>query len=175
MPLNRQNLSAFERNRLFLNVDGASFLDASFASAVDLDSDSRSVVAADFNRDGAADLLVASAGGGPLRLFLNRFASGRRVAIQLVGTAGNRPAIGARLVAHVGTRRIVRDVFPANGFMGQGPAEVLLGLGSARQIDRLEVRWPGGQTQTFADVPTGGRVTIVEGRTELRVSAAGWR
>ena len=57
------NLSAFEPNRTFINLGDLRFYDASFASGADIDSDSRSVVAADFDRDGAPDLLVSSAGG----------------------------------------------------------------------------------------------------------------
>jgi hypothetical protein len=165
----RANLSSYERNRMFLNVDGKSFIDMSFASAADLDSDSRSVIAADFDRDGATDLLVSSVGGGPLRLFLNRFPKQNSVQIRLVGHQSNRAAIGTRLIAHVGSRQIVRDIFPANGFMGQGPAEVSLGLGSAERIDRLEVRWPSGKTQQFTDVPARRMVRIDEGQADFRV------
>ena len=55
MPVNGMNLSAYERNKLFLNVDGIRFVDASFASQTDIDSYSRGVVATDFNRDGRVD------------------------------------------------------------------------------------------------------------------------
>ena len=79
------NLSAFERNRLYVNHDGRSFVDASYATGTDIDADSRSVVTADFDRDGAPDLLVASAGGGPLRLFRNDFPRAGRVRIELEG------------------------------------------------------------------------------------------
>lgn len=150
MPGERNNLSAFERNRTFLNLDGGSFIDVSFASGADIDSDSRSVVAADFDRDGATDLLVGSVGGGPLRLFLNRFPQANYAHIRLEGAASNRAGIGARLTATAGGRKLVRDLFPANGFMGQGPAEVVLGLGEATSIDRLEVRWPSGKTQVYS-------------------------
>jgi hypothetical protein len=173
MPRNRQNLSAFEQNRAFLNLDDETFLDFSFASGCDIDSDSRSVVAADFNRDGATDLLVGSVGGGPLRLFLNRLPeTNHRVRIELVGVTSNRQAIGARVIAHCGERQIVRDVFPANGFLGQGPAELLLGVGEASKIDRLSVRWPNGRTQEFADVPVDGVLTVVEGQPEFEFYAA---
>ncbi len=53
---NGLNLSAYERNSLFLNIAGEGFIDASFTTAADIDSDSHSVVAADFDRDGAVDL-----------------------------------------------------------------------------------------------------------------------
>ncbi|HUG92021.1 MAG TPA: CRTAC1 family protein [Planctomycetaceae bacterium] len=165
MPQAGHNLSAHERNRLFLNVAGTGFIDASRFSAADIDSDSRSVVAADFDRDGQTDLLVASVGGGPLRLFLNRFSvpGNRRVLLDLVGTASNRPAIGARIELECGGRRIVRDRFAPNGFMGMGPPELLVGVGAAERIDRLTVRWPTGRTQEFTDLPVDVRLTITEG------------
>ena len=149
MPNERENLSSFERNRTFLNLDGTSFIDVSFASGADIDSDSRSVVAADFNLDGATDLLVGSVGGGSLRLFLNRFPKANSSRIRLEGSGSNRAGIGARLTATVEGRKLVRDLFPQNGFMGQGPAEIILGLGDAKVIDRLEVRWPSGKTQVY--------------------------
>ncbi len=152
MPNERENLSSYERNRTFLNLDGKSFIDVSFASGADIDSDSRSVVAADFDRDGATDLLVGSVGGGSLRLFLNRFPKANYSRIRLEGSGSNRAGIGARLTATVGARKLVRDLFPQNGFMGQGPAEITLGLGDATAIDRLEVRWPSGKTQVYENL-----------------------
>jgi hypothetical protein len=152
MPNERENLSSFERNRTFLNLDGNSFIDVSFASGADIDSDSRSVVAADFNRDGATDLLVGSVGGGSLRLFLNRFPKANFSRIRLEGSGSNRAGIGARLTATVEGKKLIRDLFPQNGFMGQGPAEIILGLGDAKAIDRLEVRWPSGKTQIYKNL-----------------------
>ena len=152
MPNERENLSSFERNRTFLSLDGSSFIDVSFASGADIDSDSRSVVAADFNRDGATDLLVGSVGGGSLRLFLNRFPKANFSRIRLEGSGSNRAGIGARLTATVERQKLIRDLFPQNGFMGQGPAEIILGLGDAKVIDRLEVRWPSGKTQIYKNL-----------------------
>ena len=152
MPNERENLSSFERNRTFLSLDGSSFIDVSFASGADIDSDSRSVVAADFNRDGATDLLVGSVGGGSLRLFLNRFPKANFSRIRLEGSGSNRAGIGARLTATVEGQKLIRDLFPQNGFMGQGPAEIILGLGDAKEIDRLEVRWPSGKTQIYKNL-----------------------
>ena len=163
------NLSAFERNRLYLNRRGLDFIDASFAGSVDLDADSRSVVAADFDRDGATDLLVGSAGGGPLRLFLNRFQQrGRSLLLNLVGVQSNRAGIGSRVVVKCGSNEIVRDVFPANPFMGQGPAELVIGVGAAETIDTLSVRWPTGETQKFSHLPVDATITITEGEPRAR-------
>lgn len=167
------NISAYEENCLFLNMRGGRFMNVSFASQVDIDSDSRSVVAADFDRDGACDLLVGSDGGGPLRLFRNQFpATSHHVRVRLVGVRSNRAAIGSRVILECGQDRIVRDLFPANGFQGQGPAELLIGTGTASRIDRLTVRWPTGETQEFSNLNSDAEITITEGETEFQTVAA---
>lgn len=166
IPRIGENLSAYERNRLYLNLGNLSFVDVSYASGVDLDSDSRGVIGADFNRDGAADLLCTADGGGPLRLFYNRFpGTAHAIRLKLTGTKSNRAAIGARVVLHCGKRQIVRDLFPPNGFMGQAPAELLIGVGQAERIDRMRIRWPDktGTWQEFTNVPVDRCIRITEG------------
>ena len=156
LPQLGKNISAYEKNRMFLNMPGGAFLDASFASQADIDSDSRSVIASDFDKDGYCDLLVGSDGGGPLRMFRNSFPwQTRRVRLRLVGKISNRTAIGSRVILECGGRQIVRDLFAPNGFLGQAPAEMLIGVGTSERIEQLTVRWPTGQEQTFTDLDVG--------------------
>jgi hypothetical protein len=171
MPQFGHNLSAYERNRLFLNVAGEGFVDASGFSSVDLDSDSRSAVTADFDRDGRVDLLVGSVGGGPLRLFLNRLPRADRhsVKLKLATTGSNRSAIGTRCELRCGDLRVVRDVFAANGCMGQGPPELVYGVGASPSIDSLTVRWPDGDVQTYTDLPVDATIRITEGSADAEV------
>ena len=72
------------------------------------------------------------------------------------------------MIARCQGRQIVRDVFAANGFMGQSPPDLILGVGEAEKIDQLEVRWPSGAVQTFADLDVDQDVTITEGQTEMQ-------
>lgn len=173
MPAEGKNLSAFENNRLFMNVDGVSFVDASFGSMANIDSDSRSVVSADFNRDGRPDLLIGSVGGGPLRLFYNQLtseSSGNYVRLTLKGTQSNRSAIGSRIEASVAGQRIIRDVFYQNGCMGQGPAAQIIGVGRAEKIDKLRIRWPNGDWQEFDDLPANSDIELCEGQSKAVVA-----
>ena len=172
MPKEGKNLSAYENNRLFINLDGKDFVDASFGSKADIDSDSRSVVVADFNRDGMPDLLVGNVGGGPLRLFVNEFGpdrSGKSVRLHLQGTTSNRQAIGSRVEATIGDRKVVRDVFFQNGCMGHGPADCVIGLGTADRIDHLRIRWPNGVWQDYPAIEASRNVTIIEGQEGVAV------
>lgn len=168
LPKLGENLSAYERNKLFLSVDGKRFVDGSFASSTDIDSDSRSVIAADIDRDGALDLVVASAGGGPVRVFSNRLKQGSRIEIRLKGVKSNRQGIGARITAEIGDQKVIRDLFPKNGFMGLGPAIAWVGAGDAEMIDRLTVRWPTGETQEFLNVDVNQSVLIQEDAMEIQ-------
>ena len=172
MPSAGYNLSAYERNRLYVGTEDGKFIDASFASRTDIDSDSRSVVAADFDRDGLEDLLVASVGGGPLRLFRNTGTLAQPgVLIQLQGKQSNRQGVGARLRIVAGERTVLRDLFPQNGGMGIGPAELTVGLGGASKIDRLEVTWPTGEKQVLTDLPGRGRIRVREGADPVVIAA----
>ena len=165
------NVHSFQRNRLFLNNSGSGFIDASFTSAVDLVSDSRGAIPADFNGDGAVDLLVASVGGGSLRLFLNQTPQGHRVKIRLVGTTSNKFGVGSRVIAKIGDRQVVRDLFPTVGFMSNGPSEIWIGAGEADTIDSLSVRWPTGETQEFKNVSANQSIEITEGNSEITTKA----
>ena len=42
------------------------------------------------------------------------------------------------------------------------------GLGPATVVDRLDVRWPGGKTETITKIPANAVVTIREGDGIIR-------
>lgn len=166
------NLSAYERNKFFLNVDGKRFLDASFASAADLESDSRSIVVADFDADHAPDLLVSNVGGVPLRMFRNTFPkTAHRIEVRLVGRQSNRFGIGARVTMELADRKVVRDAFPANGLMGQSPVDLLFGTDKTTKVRRLTVRWPTGKTGSWENLDVDSIVTIDEDRDDLDIKS----
>ncbi len=158
------NLSCFERNRIFLNVEGRDFVEISHLTGADSDGDGRAVVAADFRNSGMQDLLVRQAGGGPLLYFENRLPRRSYLTVSLMGRQSNRQGIGARIVATVGERQIVREMYPANGYLSQAPNQVHLGLGDAEQVDRLTIRWPSGKVQVFDNLKAGRHVRIDEGK-----------
>ena len=158
------NLSAFERNRVFLNAQGKDFFDISHLTGADSDGDGRSVVAADFRNTGSLDLLVRQAGGGALLLYENRLPRRSYLQVSLRGRTSNRQGIGARLVAVANGQQQVRELYPANGFFSQAPKIVHLGLGDARQVDRLTIRWPSGKEQIVEKIPANRHIVVEEQR-----------
>jgi hypothetical protein len=158
------NLSCFERNRAFLNVAGTNFLEVSHLTGADSDGDGRSVVAADFRNVGMMDLVVRQVGGGPLLLFENRLPRKNYLMVSLRGRTSNRQGLGARLTAVVRGQPLVREMYPASGFMSQGPAVVHFGLADAPGVESLTVRWPSGKVQVLKDLAGGRHVIIDEGK-----------
>lgn len=157
------NLSAFERNRAYLNVGGTDFLDISYLSGADNDGDSRAVVAADFRNIGRQDLVLRQVGGGPLTIYENRFDTGHYLKVSLRGTKSNRQGIGARMTAIVGGRQVVRDMYPVNSFQSQAPSIVQFGLGESENVDKLVIRWPSGEEQVLVDLAGDRQIVVEEG------------
>lgn len=167
------NLSCFERNRLYLNVQGKSFLDVSFISGADSDGDGRSVAVADVNNDGRQDLIVRQVGGGPLLVYENELPQRHWLTVSLRGTQSNKLGVGARLVAHVGDRRIVRELYPINTYRSQSPSQVHFGLGDAEQVDRLAIVWPSGRRQELLNVAVDRHIRVTEGADEVATIVPG--
>jgi hypothetical protein len=158
------NLSAFERQRTFLNVKGRNFLDISHLTGADSDGDGRAVVAADFRNVGMLDLIVRQAGGRPLLYFENRMPRKNYLMVSLRGRTSNRQGIGSRLTAVVAGQQLVRELFPANGFLSQAPNIVHFGLGDAAAVDSLTIRWPSGKTQVLKGLKGGRHIVVDEGK-----------
>ena len=171
----QHNLSSFERNRVFINVHGENFLEVSHLTGADIDADSRAVLAVDTRNNGQLDLVLRQAGGGPLRIFENRFPASNFLKVSLRGTQSNRLGIGARLVASVGTQKIVRELYPVNSNQSQAPSIVHFGIGDAAQIDRLRVHWPSGHEQELTDLQCNQHVIIEEGKSQVEAVVPGQR
>jgi len=159
-----KNLSAYEPNRLYLNRGEMAFHDATWLSPAGTVSDGRGSITADFDGDLAPDILARNIGGGPVQIFLNRFPPAGRLVVRLRGTRSNRMGVGARISVEAGPLRLMRDLFPSNSHVTQQPCEVDFGLGAAKVIDVLRIRWPSGAVQELHDLPVGRRILIVEGQ-----------
>ena len=158
------NLSCYERDRAYLNVGGQAFLEVSHLTGADNEGDGRSVVAADLFNTGRMDLVVRQVGGGPLLLYENRFPQRHYLEVSLRGRTSNRQGIGARLEAHVGGRVLVRELYPANSYRSQAPAVAHFGLGDARAVERLTIRWPSGRVQELRGLRGDRHVVVDEGK-----------
>lgn len=157
------NLSAFERNRVLLNLKSDGFADVSHLTSADLEADSRGVTVGDFTGDGMPDLVIRSVGGGPLKIFENKWPKKSWMRVSLRGTKSNAMGLGAKLKFEVGKRTIWRELYPVCSYQSQLPPEVQVGLADDTMVEKLTIFWPSGTVQKFHSVPANRHVRISEG------------
>ena len=123
----------------------------------------RGAAFADLDGDGDVDVVLVE-NGGPARVYLNPTnAPEKSVRIRLQGAgASNRDAVGARVTASFGGRTLTQQVSGGQSYLSASEKTLTFGLGEAKKIDTLEIRWPDGASQTLKDVPGGARLTIRE-------------
>ena len=106
----------------------------------------------------------ANAGAAPL-LFRNQTPQVHHwVQFRLRGTRSTKSAVGARVTVTTREETQIRFIDGGNSFAGQSSARLHFGLGATKQLDSVEVRWPGGPTETFPLTQVDRTHTLVEGK-----------
>ncbi len=74
-----------------------------------------------------------------------------------------RDALGAELTLALGARRLLRRVRSAYSYCAASDPTVHVGLGAARRVGDVSVRWVDGTREAFGDFEAGQRVELVRG------------
>ena len=123
---------------------------------------SRGMAVADYDNDGDLDFFVLNL-DRPSHLVRND--GGNRnhwLALNLVGTVGNRDAIGTQVVIRAGDMHRVEEKRSTSGYLSQSDPRLHFGLGDRDRVDEIEVRWPGGAVQKLVDVAADQFITLQE-------------
>ncbi|MEI6340469.1 MAG: CRTAC1 family protein [Verrucomicrobiota bacterium] len=104
---------------------------------------------ADLDRDGDPDVVITQAGGPAVILRNDQSLGHHWLRLRLVGRGGNTGAVGAWVRARVQGRVLARQVMPTRSYLSQSELPIHLGLGNARAIEGLQVRWPDGRDQVI--------------------------
>jgi enediyne biosynthesis protein E4 len=123
----------------------------------------RGVAFADFDNDGAVDVIVANNGDPPLLLHNSGMKKYHFINFKLVGARSNRDAIGARLKLTAAGVTQIAEVEAGGSYLSQSDVRVNFGLGPARRVERVEVAWPSGLRQVFRNLQSDKFYRIVEG------------
>ena len=151
---------------LFRNLEGGRFVD--LVPVLDKEIArplvGRGSATGDFNRDGRTDVLVVDY-EGPAMLLENRSTiKGHWLSLTLRAAAPNVFAYGARATGRVGSEVWVGQVAPASSYLSSSDLEIHWGLGDFDHLDKLTIRWPSGEEQSFDNVAADQFLRITEGQ-----------
>lgn len=152
------------RIALFRNEGPAGFRDVTHETGLDqiVLKNPRGVIAFDLDGDGSADLLITQNHLPPVLLKNIGGNKNGWLKLDLSGDPDNKTGIGARVDIFSGADRQSWEVSGASGYLGQGPPEILTGLGPERQAEVIKLLWPTGIPQNELQVRGEARVPITE-------------
>ena len=150
-----------------LENDGKKFHNITFAAGFPFLGKSHGVNMGDLFGDGRMSILVAAGGAYPgdlltTNVFCPTELPGNYLNVRLKGVTCNRSAIGARIVLEAGGKIQMREIAGGSNF-GCLPLEQHFGLADLEAVTSVTVRWPGGATQVFHNLPINKTLEFIEG------------
>jgi len=131
----------------------------------------RGLAVGDLDNDGWPDLVISHC-NTPVALLRNQAPrTANWLGIQLRGK-NNRPVLGASVTVEAGSRKLTRFLVGGGSYLSSRDPRLLFGLGEATQVRQVSVRWPWGQTETFAAPEPGKYWELVEGTGQPRPAEA---
>jgi hypothetical protein len=156
--------------QFFTGLGAGKFRDVSATAGADFlrPRVGRGLARCDYDNDGRPDLALSSIGES-VSLFRNRTETGNGwIGLELIGDGvrSNRSAIGATVRVEWAGRACRHFLIGGGSYLSANDRRLTVGLGSARQADAIEVRWPSGTRQTFRSLAGGRYWKLREGQAE---------
>jgi hypothetical protein len=144
-----------EPSFLLRNLEGRKFADISGAAGLrKLPARSgRGVAFADIDNDGDIDVLLINKNDVPTLLRNDGGNANNWLVIRTEGVRSNRAGIGARVAVTVAGKRHILDVRGSESYLSGNDLRVHFGMADHSRADVIEIRWPSGQLDHYADVP----------------------
>ena len=138
----------------------------------------RGLATGDFDNDGRVDLLIVS-GDKPLALFHNGGGDEPGLSqpplghfLMLRSSRERLPiatASGARVALTVAGKGRIAQRFGGGSYLSESDRRLHFGLGTARKVDRIAVKWPTGRTDVYNDVQADTGYLLREGEEKARI------
>lgn len=162
--LKRPQVLIPQRDALFRNDGDGTFTDVSEIAGIAVlpIRVGRGATFGDYDNDGDVDIFIVNNHAQPTLL---RNEGGNRnnyLHVQLIGTNANRNAVGAKIQIKTVNRTQIREIYAGDSYMSSNSFIAEFGVGSATQVESVQVIWSNGDTQTLHNVPTNQRLRITQ-------------
>ncbi len=153
-----------QEDQLFENQGDGTFLDvsANLGPYFRKELVGRGACFGDYDNDGDIDAYIVNLDSEGVLLRNDKGNDNNWIQLRLVGTKSNRDGIGARITVTSGDLKQMTQKKSTNGYLSQNDPRLHFGLNKHEQVDRIEIVWPSGVTQTLENVKIGQVVTVTE-------------
>jgi hypothetical protein len=135
-----------EPSILSINQGDGTFCDASKQAGSTLQQERvlRGLAVGDLFNDGQVDIVIEDLDGAPMILRNPGAPNHHWIGLELQGTKSNRLAIGARVQITAAGVTQTDEIRSGGSYLSQNDLRLHFGLGTAKAIDSVEIRWPSG-------------------------------
>jgi len=156
-------------NSLFINDGKGNFTKNTSDPLAQYTGWTYSAAFGDYNNDGWLDVILANNRNESQAnaVFKNTGTGNNWIRIKCAGTHSNKSAIGAivKVTAVISGDTITqtRKIEASSGYASQNSLTAHFGLGNARDILRVQIRWPAGLVETFDGLAVNSSYILTEG------------
>jgi Flp pilus assembly protein TadD len=152
------------RVMLLRNEGPAGFRDVTHQTGLDKLAlhNPRGIIAFDYAGDGSMGLLITQNNLPPVLL---QNVGGNRynwLRLEFKGEHDNKSGIGTKVELFAGALEQKWEIPGASGYLGQGPTEIVAGLGFEREAEVVRLLWPTGVLQDEMEIPAHQSAPITE-------------
>ncbi|HEY4194060.1 MAG TPA: CRTAC1 family protein [Mucilaginibacter sp.] len=173
------DFKALVPNKLFKNIDGTRFADVTKSSRMGSLQKGHGVAFADLRNNGCQDIFIEMGGAYPgdsysSSLYVNPGQNNNNwIGLKLEGVKANKAAIGSHIKVTFTENGVKRSVYKdvnSGGSFGSSPLRQEIGIGQAKLIDEIEIKWAGSQTvQRFNNMMPNQFLHITEGLDKIDI------
>lgn len=173
-----KSTATYAQRKLFYrnNRNGAfTEMAAESGAALMQPSSGRGAAFGDLDNDGDIDVVINNLDGAPQILRNDGGNKQHFLSLRLSGSKGNTSAYGARVKVTAGDLAQIAECRGGGSYISQNDARLHFGLAQKTKVDLVEVRWPNGAVEKYADVPIDRFLSIKEGEGKYRDARPGSR
>ncbi len=173
----KADLKYAEHKYLYRNLQNGRFEDVTEQGGPGImeNAPARGCAFGDYDNNGVIDVAVNCINSVPQLLRCDSKWNRNWIKIKLVGTKSNRTGIGSKVIVTAktqpgGTKSLVQtdELRSGGSYFSQNDLRLHFGLGEAKMVQSVEIRWLSGQVDTLKDLAPNQLYVIQEGGKVLR-------
>jgi hypothetical protein len=133
---------------------------------------SRGAAFGDIDNDGDIDVVINNLDGKPTILRNDGGNRNNWITLKLLGNGRNRSSVGARVKVTSGELVQSAEVETGGSYLSTNDLPQHFGLEKQAAVDSIEIRWPGGNTETIRKIRANQFVTVKEGKGIVKLTPA---